>query len=345
MKKTGNSKQVAHGSSSHKIGWLNLPGYKGETWNPIIGCSKVSAGCENCYAEKMAHRLVYMPFTDYYAFVMSNNGEDDPEKFKYIPTWNGETYLVQSQLDKPLRWKKPRVIFVCSMGDLFHENTSFEEINAVFSVMADNDQHIFIVLTKRPQRMISFYEWKQAEHGVPWQPSENVWMGITAENQKLANERIPKLLSVPAAVRFVSIEPMLGPVDLEHGFDYGDEIAMNFLNGDYITNPHQEEYSHSDEKLDWVIVGGESGHKARPMHPDWVRSVRDQCTKAGVPFFFKQWGKYLPHCQAHVFERDHPKQFPSPHNPEKMNTYYKVGKSKSGNMLDGVRYENYPKIN
>lgn len=283
----------------HPISWLNIPGYKGETWNPIIGCSHVSPGCDNCYAEKMAYRLMHMPFTDYYQFVLADNGEIDPEKFRNIPKWNGSTHLVKSQLIKPAKWKRPCAIFVCSMGDLFHESVSFEQINAVFSVMSDADQHIYIVLTKRPKRMAEFWEWKKQNcMGVTWSPKPNVWLGVTAENQQRVNERIPILLSIPAAKRFVSIEPMLTPIDLNRipakywgkEFESGyDGINLGCLNGGKETK--------TPWHLDWVIVGGESGPKARPMHPDWVRSIRDQCRESNVPFFFKQYGKKILGCE------------------------------------------------
>lgn len=316
------SSQNPASSNKHKIQWLNLPGYKGETWNPIIGCSKVSDGCKNCYAERMANRLAHNPKTNFdYAEVITDG------------KWNGKTTLSHKALFKPASWITPRVVFVCSMSDLFHESTSFEEINAIFSVMADCDQHIFIVLTKRPERLVQFAEWKSWAHDVqniPWRPSANVWLGVTAENQEQANIRLPYLNSIEASVKFVSVEPMLGPVD----------VSLWMCSG-YDEPPY-------DDVISWVICGGESGHHARPLHPDWVRSLRNQCQAAGVPFFFKQWGELLPACQYESYKNTvlvNPKQFPSPHNPDKMNTYYKVGKHKSGNLLRGVKYEEYPKIN
>lgn len=329
--KTQSSQREAR-RSTHKIGWLNLPGYKGETWNPIIGCSKVSDGCKNCYAEKMAYRLAHIQATEQDYMGVMETGISKSGILRTEQSWNGKTHLVKSQLDKPLRWKKPRVIFVCSMSDLFHEDTSFEEINAVFSVMRDCDQHIYIVPTKRPERMVEFYNWKSS-WGVPWVPKNNVWLGVSAENQQTANERIPQLLKIHAAVRFVSVEPMLGPVD----------ISMWMATG-WTEPPY-------DDVINWVICGGESGHNARPMHTDWARSLRDQCQKAGVPFFFKQWGQLYPACQLQ--QNDHPEgayafppvEFPSPHNPNKMNRYYKLGKTSFATLLDNEEYQEYPKIN
>lgn len=240
-----------------KIKWTN------ETWNPIIGCSKVSAGCKNCYAEKMAHRLSLMEKTEYYNNVVwwdkKNWGK-----------WNGKTHFVESALDKPFRWKKPRMIFVCSMGDLFHESVSFNFIDEVFSRIYQLPYHTFQILTKRPERMKEYFDGCLKIMG-------NVWLGVTAENQEQANKRIPVLLQTPAKVRFVSVEPMLGDVDLNEK----ELICKSYSNGKLTIGKY----------LDWVICGGESGHSARPINQDWVRSLRDQCESANVPFFFKQWHK------------------------------------------------------
>jgi protein gp37 len=258
---------------NHKIGWLNVPGYIPQTWNPIVGCSKISEGCRNCYAERMANRQAAMcragSNTDsaicYRAATHENGG------------WNGTTHLIDSAIKKPMGWKKPRAIFVNSMGDLFHENTSDEWIDQVFAVMALFPQHLFIVLTKRAERMEKYISGGvmnkdtmarvaieaskiKVPVSVKW-PLPNVWMGVTAENQEMYDSRIRHLLATPAAVRFVSGEPLLSEI-----------------HADYIG------------QLDWFIVGGESGPGARAMQPEWARALRDQCEAAGVPFFFKQWG-------------------------------------------------------
>jgi protein gp37 len=311
--------QKPEARSQHKIQWLNLPGYKGETWNPIIGCSKVSDGCKNCYAERMANRMAHNPKTNFdYAEVITAS------------KWNGKTTLSHKGLFKPASWRTPRLVFVCSMGDLFHESTSFDAIEAVFSVMADCDRHIFIVLTKRPERMFEFYNWKSS-FGIPWIPSKNVWMGVTAENQLQANNRIQYLNCIYAAVKFVSIEPMLSEISLHEALGESLKYHAGGLKN----------------CLSWVICGGESGHNARPVHPDWVLYLRNQCMAAGIPFFFKQWGELLPSCQDTTGEHSAKriKMFKSPHNPNKMNIYYKVGKHRSGNLLDGEKYEEYPNIN
>lgn len=260
----------------HKISWLNMPGYKPETWNPIVGCSKVSPGCDNCYAEKQAFIRAFNPNTPQYKNVVVKHPLDPRYR-----EWNGMTELVNSALAKPLSWKNKRMIFICSMSDLFYEKTPFEWIDSIFSIMSDLDQHIYVILTKRPEVVLEFFCWKILRSGFNWRPKDNIWFGVTAENQHQANKRIPILLKIPAAKRFVSIEPMLGPVDIERWLkdneweDLLKSVKVNPIHG-----------------LDWVICGGESGPKARPMHPDWVRSVRDQCKEANAPFFFKQWGAY-----------------------------------------------------
>lgn len=180
-----------------KIEWAT------ETWNPIIGCSKVSPGCKNCYAEKMAYRLAHMsmvndnPFLYAYCDVVGRNKQ-----------WTDKTAIIKHRLNDPAKYKKPRNIFVCSMGDIFHESVPFEWIDAVFSAMSDYDWHTYMVLTKRPHRVIQFYTWKWQKNYIQWEPKPNVWIGVTAENQPTADERIPLLLQIPAAIRFVSCEPL-----------------------------------------------------------------------------------------------------------------------------------------
>lgn len=220
------------------------------TWNPIRGCSRVSPGCENCYAERVAARFSGdgMPYEG-----LARIGKNGPR-------WTGKVRLIQDVLEEPLRWKKPRRVFVNSMSDLFHENLTDTEIGKMFGVMAVARRHTFQVLTKRPNRMQSWFSPR-----APIIP--NVWLGVSVEDQQRADERIPLLLATPAAVRFVSYEPALGPVDLRP-YLYGD------------VTPH----------LDWVIVGGESGPGARPFDVAWARDVVAQCRAAGVACFTKQIG-------------------------------------------------------
>ncbi len=241
-----------------KIQWAE------ETWNPVVGCSKVSPGCNNCYAERMAKRLCAMGQENYFPVV--NPGG-----------WTGKTHLVESALSKPLHWKKPRTIFVCSMGDLFHESISFNDILEVMYIIHRCPQHTFLFLTKRPQRMHEFFtDWIPNPFWIHIDNMQNVWLGVTAENQEQADKRIPILLQIPAAKRFVSIEPMLGPIDLKTEW-IEDELQAFGGNGANYFN-----------SLGWVICGAESGPNRRDMSLCWVDSLKDQCVNAGVSFFFKQ---------------------------------------------------------
>lgn len=229
------------------------------TWNPITGCSVVSPGCTNCYAMRLAGtRLQNHP---------SRAGLTRPTSAG--PVWNGEVRLNEQWLDQPLRWRRPRRIFVCAHGDLFHPAVPEEWIDRVFRVMSIASHHTFQVLTKRPDRMRAYLATPGREALIrttgiaPW-PLPNVWCGVSVEDQRRADERMPTLRHIPANVRFFSAEPLLGPVQLD-------------LTG-----------------IDWVIVGGESGPNARPIQRQWVRDLRDQCVSASVPFFFKQWGAFHP---------------------------------------------------
>lgn len=246
-----------------------------ESWNPITGCTPTSPGCDNCYAKSMATRFAGT----------AGYPKDDPFGVTFHP----------ERLKTPLAWKKPRRIFVCSMADLFHEDVKQEWIDEIFNVMSNAPRHTFLVLTKRPERMKAALKdlgnrWKSNVFGgncAPRWPLENVWLGVTAENQETAEERIPVLLSIPAEKRFVSVEPMLGAVDLKR-LVYNSEVIVDALNG-----RHGCVYPMAGENnsLDWVICGGETGPKARPVHPDWVKDIRDQCRASSVPFFFKGWGR------------------------------------------------------
>ncbi len=291
------------------------------TWNPVRGCTRISEGCRHCYAEQMAARFSGRnPQTGkpmWGAGFATSKGLE--------PRWTGKVALIPDQLDWPLRWKgskkakaegRPSRIFVNSTSDLFHEKLSDEDIDKVFAVMALAPQHTFQILTKRADRMRAYFA---AEHPAPnvkaWQarvseaidvlvpdrtsasvdaksavvhhaPLPNVWLGVSTENQDAADERIPHLLKTPAAVRFISAEPLIGPIDLTM-IPTGEKVGDNVLCENALTGPPDMQ---PGEWLDWVITGGESGDGARPMHPAWARSLRDQCAEAGVAFFFKQWG-------------------------------------------------------
>lgn len=265
--------------SKSKIEWTDA------TWNPITGCTKLSEGCRNCYAERMSKRLA------------GRCGYPKDKPFSVT--------LHPEKLEDPLKWKKPRKIFVNSMSDLFHDDVPDGILCQVFNIMALTQQHTYLILTKRPERMKKFL----AEEAFltcinckgsgcdqcdntgyqSWvnRPYPNVWLGVSVENQAAADERIPLLLQAPVAVRFISAEPLLGPVNLTN-LDQGWQT--NALTG---KQSDMGRPWYDTGNLDWVIVGGESGPGARPMHPDWVRSLRDQCQAAGTKFFFKQFGEWI----------------------------------------------------
>ena len=275
-----------------KIEWTEA------TWNPIVGCTIATPGCTNCYAMRAAWRMSHNPGTpQYHGTVKMVNGN---------PVWTGKMALVEKVLTAPLHRKKPTTWFVNSMGDLFHENVPDEWIDRVFAVMALCPQHRFQILTKRSARMREYFEKEDKlgnlaagmriiqfieddlrvhvdedrHRGIlhafgdeeepmlildEW-PLKNVWLGVSVEDQRRYDERRHDLRNTPTAIRFYSFEPLLG------------NIVADF----------------AADRVDWVIVGGESGRGARPMHPDWARDIRDQCVAADVPFFFKQWGNWIP---------------------------------------------------
>jgi protein gp37 len=321
------------------------------TWNPIRGCTRVSEGCRHCYAESVAYRFSG-PGLAYEGLAVLKNGH---------PSWTGKIEFVEKHLLDPLKWKTPRRIFVNSMSDLFHEGVTDEMCDKIFAVMALCPQHTFQVLTKRPKRMLEYLsanleaplaQCAEARIGrmcetiardrgedvnapywdvfFRW-PLRNVWLGVSVENQAAADERIPVLLQTPAAVRFISAEPLLGPLSIDHAlFVIGSE-------------------KFESRRLDWVICGGESGPGARPMHPEWARGLRDQCASAGVPFFFKQWGEWAPdftsqpiHMRIDREGRDVTNlpgqwgQFDAP--------LRRVGKHAAGALLDGQEWKQFPAV-
>jgi protein gp37 len=279
--------------------------------------------------------------------------------------WNGKIKVVESVMDQPLRWQKPRLIFVNSMSDLFHENVADEVIDRIFEVMESAKRHTFQILTKRPQRMRDYVlarlaakkEYADKFDDCPTEAMRNspaarlareaaaclpsnIWIGVSIEDQAAADERIPLLLEVPAAVRWLSMEPLLAPVDLARWLELGG------LDTDLgLSNPG----------IDWVVVGGESGPKARPMHPQWARDLRDQCSLAGVPFLFKQWGEWAPgECVTRssgvvpTASLSWEWQF-STENLSREGGHvddepdlYRIGKRDAGRLLDGVQHDGYP---
>ncbi|PXX66921.1 protein gp37 [Nocardia tenerifensis] len=251
------------------------------TWNPVTGCDRISDGCDNCYALALAKRLKAMGAPKYQA-------DGDPRT-------SGPGFGVRihpAALDMPARWRAPRLVFVNSMSDLFHARVPESFVRQVFEVIASTPRHTYQVLTKRPLRMR-----RMALRGLVFPP--NLWVGVSVEDQA-STARITHLRATPAAVRFLSCEPLLGPIDLDtHLFPEHCPDGCGCRRPDD-ADRHEcgcgGACSHWRPRpaLDWVIVGGESGPTARAMHPDWVRYLRDQCVDAGVPFFFKQWGGRTP---------------------------------------------------
>lgn len=275
-----------------KIEWAD------KVWNPVRGCTRVSEGCRNCYAERQALRQA-APGGKYHGLVQWIGPQHGGH-----PQWTGEIACDDGKLSEPMCWKKPARIFVNSMSDLFHPGVPDDFIDRVWAVMTLAHQHQFLILTKRPERMRQCV----SNYGGPL---ENVWLGVSAENQATADERIPALLTTPAAVRFLSAEPLLGPIDLSAFCRRG---------------------------LDWVICGGESGPGARPMWLEWLHLLLNDCLDCSIPFFFKQWGEYLPISQfpdSWITERNmRCDEFGN----------IRVGKKKAGRRLDGREWNEFPQV-
>lgn len=365
------------------------------TWNIITGCSVVSPGCTHCYAMRLAGtRMKHEP-----------TREGLTIDTKAGPVWNGQVRFNANWLDQPLRWSKPRKIFVCAHGDLFHDGVTDEWLDQVFAVMTVATQHTFQILTKRADRMKAYVQslrdqprfLRLNEHEQVWAPYEggvpkNIWLGVSVEDQTRADERIPALLDTPAAIRWISAEPLLGRVDLggiqapryvdeDHDtdwkfdclgtgdmywYDCGDGFSET---GDGPDRPHA---------IDWVVVGGESGTGARPMHVQWARQLRDQCAAADVPFLFKQWGAWAPVCAIDVNALNDRLYHPAPkrlgpeatRRPRTAQTvlhsngdrfddvaawgayqagsgamlHFEIGKSLAGRLLDGAAHDGYPEV-
>lgn len=306
---------------AHKISWTDA------TWNPVRGCSMAKGselgGCLNCYAARQAARNLpgmRSPSTGNAFAIQTDNG----------PRWTGKVELIESKLTEPLHWRKPRRVFVNSMSDLFHENLPDESIDKIFAVMEMTPHITYQILTKRAKRQREYVSnrWRRVGSLLKEQgrrPLDNVWLGVSVENQPTADERIPELLGTPAAVRFVSYEPALAEVDCERWMPkrcHGCQSCA--FRRDHLIAPG----------LDWIIAGGESGPGARPSNPDWFRTVRDQCQAASVPFFFKQWGEYHPLTST---DGIHGSPFGGHH-------MMRVGKKAAGAILDGREWRQMPQI-
>ncbi len=362
------------------------------TWNPITGCSVVSAGCKNCYAMKLAGGRLKNHKSRLGLTVDTVNG----------PVWTGKVRFNKEWLNQPICWTRQRMVFVCAHADLFHPAVPDHWIDTVFGIMwaclygrNEQDGHIFQVLTKRADRMHDYFKadrresWARAAihygggidpDGLYDQimdfdgPHPRVWLGVSVENQAAADERIPLLLQTPAAVRWVSAEPLLGPVDIERWIDPIGVTCMDVCgdsqylkDGDVETVDNGKEvfpicpecglvgsWTGYDHGIDWIVVGGESGPNARPMHPDWARSLRDQCANAGVPFLFKQWGEYVPgeHGVSVNFSKwaeipdgetvSRPPHWFGDEASKGSQLMAKVGKKQAGRLLDGELHDGYP---
>jgi len=283
--------------SKTKIEWAT------HTWNPVVGCSKVSEGCRNCYAERI-HSARHKGWRE---------GWENAPKQYHRPFEEVQFYW--HRLHEPHTWRKARRVFCCSMSDLFHSSLLDSDIITLLNTMEDvnanrihggKEPHTFIVLTKRAERMREVVNsWLRGFELNRLPQIQNIWFGVSVENQEAADERIPHLLDISAPapiVRFISAEPLLGPVDLG-------------LTG---TAPGGR-YEPVGNRLSWIIVGGETGVDARQMRPEWARNLRDQAVEAGIPFFFKQWGEYDEEGR-------------------------RVGRRKAGRLLDGREWNEFPEV-
>jgi len=368
-----------------KIEWTDA------SWNPIVGCSVVSPGCTNCYAMKQAHRIQAMT----HAGGKPSHYDGTTQLTKGGPVWTGNVALAPDRkFMEPVRWNKPRTIFVNSMGDLFHEDVPDEWIDRAFAIMALCPQHTFQVLTKRADRMRTYLSELRGSRSIydacfkvsglihpkdhyhdarcgaraldllrSENPLPNVWLGVSAEDQKRADERIPHLLQTPAAARFISAEPLLGPLDLQR-ISLGKSEATFYGHAEikyaaFFMDALRGVNNGAIPALDWIIVGGESGPNARPMHPDWARSIRDQCQAADVPFFFKQWGVWRP---VNDCEPQDPRRYSSTLNPVVLlapdgvrhDTWQAagngarlmrlVGKASAGRLIDDREHNEMPEV-
>lgn len=311
--------------SKTQIEWTQRPGTVGETWNPTTGCNKVDRGCKHCYAEVMHRRLMKM-------------GQE-----KYSQPFLGGAVEHPDTLEIPFRWTKPRTVFVNSMSDLFHANVSFEFIDRVFQVIDRTPQHTYLILTKRPEIAARYWQYMNRFNIGQrlWHPPRNLWIGTSVNDQKSADLRVPLLVELEASIRFISYEPATGPVNLEPWLGTHWRVPVG---GDV---PLQLRPRKLVQGIDWVICGGESGPHAQPMHPDWPRAIRSQCTGAGVPYFFKQWGQWLP--ITYQGEQGTVINFTPGKNEFLFNVPYRLQnmvrtRKKSNNELDGQLWQQFPQL-
>lgn len=316
-------------SANTAIEWTrNDDGTPGRTWNPVTGCTKISDGCTNCYAETIAER-----FRGHAAFP---NGFD--------------VQVRANKVNDPLTWRKPTRVFVNSMSDLFHADIDQAWIADVFAVMAAAQKHTFQLLTKRHARMRSLLNSPEFVAQVrsralgkglsadQWQwPISNLWLGVSVENQEWADIRIRPLMQTPAVVRFLSCEPLLGPIQFHRGHTH---CPTHDFPGGFCTGGCPDLIAPN-----WVIVGGESGRQARPMNPQWATSLRDQCAEADIPYFFKQWGEWAPSGYLVIRSRPEPGSVlvgePVDEHGHRVELR-RIGKKAAGRELDGITHDAFP---
>ena len=338
----------------NKQGKNGIP-YCDFTWNPVVGCYH---GCSYCFARKIAERFGTKPCENGNCAVCGDcNLEPSFDCERYIPTerthhlewavrsfakrtkdgggikepfpYGFEPTFHEGRLAEPFKIKKPSRIFVSDMGDLFGDWVPKEWIEAVLKTVQECPQHTFLFLTKNPKRYREF------------KFPENAWLGTSVENQAAADERIPQLLQASAAVKFISAEPLLGEINIQQSNER--ETILFPLVGQFITEGMNEPRSLKYGGIDWVIVGGESGPGARPMHPDWIRSLRDQCQAAGTKFFFKSWGDWLPNAQEYDCDPGGV-DYEQRHQLVGNVAMCRVGKNKSGRLIDSRTWDERPEI-
>lgn len=367
-----------------------------KTWSPIIGCDRVSPGCDACYAISTAHIRTSNPRPSIAAAFAGTTHKADGRV-----DWTGQINLLEDRLLQPLSWKKPLKVFVNSQSDLFHKNVPTQFIARIFAVMALTPRHTYQILTKRHGRMRALLNRRDFAVAVRTEmyildrdttlsvdevwPLKNVWMGVSVENQEWANIRVPALLDTSAAVRWISAEPLLGPVDLAPWLGpWNLAVTHSRANPTHIIGPYEDgtdvpqmdcdtcDFDTARTGLDWVVAGGESGPKARPMHPNWARGLRQQCADAGVPYLFKQWGEYgieaplddqgrylnTPRGLGITVADDgtvyQPGDLSYPDGPRygealradhgraSLTAMYRLGKKKAGRELDGRTHDQFP---
>lgn len=312
------------------IEWTHQPGYKGISWNPTVGCTRVSAGCDHCYAFALHDKnyAVNLRYARQLGYRTTEESRADPLSHPPFPRQYdvpfSQVQIMDERIEQPLHWKSPRAVFVDSMADLFHVSVPDDVLDHIFAAMALAPRHIFMILTKRPERMRRYIQsrgpggsahslgyWMgqmdatlRDSFEITW-PLPNVWLGTSVEDQTAANTRIPFLIDTPAAVRFLSCEPLLGPLNLRNidaerlsrAYDMRTlDGSMHMYFVDPLTGHHDDMGRPCPDvgSIDWVIVGGESGAHRRPMDEEWARQVREQCDATGTAFFYKQTSAARP---------------------------------------------------